>query len=255
MSVSKAGRLIGLGVITVVAFGMAVWLALGQPGIGEGHGIGSAYRDSDLDSNLPSGYTECQGSCPGGSFDDNKELWVRTNPLDPCANTTTANDEEDDKWPPDFDDNTYVGSLDMYAGFYNKLNYCEGQQGYYQRSDLDADTCVDMDDYYTAAAFIGSTCEELFDDPDDDGFPSIYETEMGTDADDDCGTDAWPPDINNDNAVTSVGDVLAYSGVIDNCWPSSAYTDNTRLDMNADRCLDDTDVDIVAKYIGQQCTP
>jgi hypothetical protein len=259
MSVSKAGRIIGLGVIGVTVFGMALWLALGQPGIGLGHGIGSAFRDSDLDSNLPpvmGDYTECQGSCPGGYFDDNKELWVRTNPLDSCADTATANDEEDDKWPPDFNDDRYVGSLDLYAGFGGgKLNKCEEQQGYYQRSDLDADTCVDMDDYYIAAGFIGSTCQELFDDSDGDGVPDIHETEMGTDPNDDCGTDAWPPDINNDGYVTTAYDIYAYAGVINNCWPSSVYTDNVRLDMNADRCLDDTDVDIVAKYIGQQCTP
>ncbi|HJX61828.1 MAG TPA: hypothetical protein VJ578_04590 [Dehalococcoidia bacterium] len=259
MSVSKAGRLIGLGVVGVVAFGMALWLALGQPGIGEGHGIGSAYRDSDLDSNLPpimGDYTECQGSCPGGYFDDNKELWVRTNPLDPCANTTTANDEEDDKWPPDFNDNRYVNSFDILAGFYNKLGYCEGQQGYYQRSDLNADTCVTVDDQNITAAFIGSTCQELFADSDNDGFPNIHETEMGTDPDDDCGTDAWPPDINNDNVVDNMDYWWPYyGGIINNCWPSAVYMDNIRLDMNADRCLDDTDVGIVAKYISQQCTP
>jgi hypothetical protein len=259
VSALKTGRLVGLGILGVVAFGMALWLALGHPGIGLGHGIGSAYRDSDLDSNLPpvvGDYTECQGPCPGGYFDDNKELWVRTNPLDPCADTTTANDEDDDKWPPDFNDNRTVNSLDILAGFYNKLNYCEGQPGYYQRSDLDADTCVDNDDVNVAAAFIGSTCEELFDDSDGDTFPDIYEEQMGTDPEDDCGgTNTWPADINGDTKVTSTGDILPYAGVIDNCWPSSAYSDNTRMDMNADRCLDSTDTGIVAKYIGQQCTP
>ena len=256
MSASKAGRLIGLGVVGVVASAMALWLALGQPGIGLGHGIGSAYRDSDLDSNLPpivGDYTECQGSCPGGYFDDNKELWVRTNPLDSCADTTTANDEEDDKWPPDFNDNRYVNSLDILTGFYGKLDKCEGQPGYYQRSDLDADTCVDDDDVDIASAFIGSTCQELFDDSDGDGFPDIHEAEMGTDPDDDCGTNAWPPDINDDGYVTGGGDILLYRGKINNCWPSSVYIDNVRLDMNADRCLDDTDVGIVSKYIGQSC--
>jgi len=183
-------------------------------------------------------------------------VYVGTDPLDPCANTATANDEADDKWPPDFNDDRYVGvATDIALGFSGKLGYCEGQQGYYQRSDLDADTCVDMDDYNIAYAFLGFSCQEVFSDPDNDGFPSIYETEMGTNPSDNCGTDAWPPDINNDNAVTSTGDVAAYSGVINNCWPSSAYTDNIRLDMNADRCLDNTDVGIVHKYIGDTCTP
>jgi hypothetical protein len=258
MTALKAGRLIGIGIVGVVAVGMALWVGLGQPGIGEGHGIGSAYRDSDLDSNLPpfmGDYTECQGSCPGGYFDDNKELWVRTNPLDPCANTTTANDEEDDKWPPDFNDNRTVNSTDVLAGFYGKLNYCEGQQGYYQRSDLNADTCVDQDDVDILLEFTATTCEELFDDSDDDGFPDIHEAEIGTDPDDDCGTDAWPPDVDNDYDVDSYDYWAPYLGIINNCWPSAAYTENVRLDINADRCLDSTDQSMISKYLGQECTP
>jgi hypothetical protein len=255
MTARKAGRLFGLGVITVVAVGMAIWAALGQPGIGESHGIGSAFRDSDLDSNVPPDYTACQGSCPGGYFDDNKEIWVGTNPLDPCANTTTVNDEEDDKWPPDFDDNRTVNILDVVKGFTGRMDVCQGNPLYLQRSDLNADTCITMDDVNIMQPYIGKTCSELFADPDGDGFPTIYETEMGTDPNDNCGANAWPPDTNNDTVV-NILDMVAYTGKVINCWPNSVFTGNTRLDMNADRCLDDVvDVMIVGKYIGDQCTP
>jgi hypothetical protein len=254
MSARKAGRLIGLATVTVVAVGMAIWVALGQPGISEGHGIGSAFRDSDLDSNLPPGYTACQGTCPGGYFDDNIELWVGTNPLDPCANTATANDEVDDKWPPDFNDSGTVNILDVVAGFSGRMDVCRGDPLYLQRSDLNADDCITQDDVDIMPLYLNKTCQELFPDPDGDAFPTIYETEMVTDPNDNCGLDAWPPDTNNNNVV-NITDVVAYGGKINNCWPSPIYTANTRLDMNADRCLDDTDIKIVGKYLNQTCTP
>lgn len=256
MAATKAGRLIGAAIIGIVAVGMALWMALGQPGIGLGSGSGTGYRDSDLDSNLPPDYTECQGTCPGGYFDDFIELFVGTNPLDPCANTTTANDEDDDKWPPDFNDDQTVNILDVVQGFKDRIDSCQGDPEYVARSDLNADTCITLDDVYIVQPYLGTQCQELFPDPDNDAFPTIYETEIGTDPQDDCPDDptddAWPPDVNNDTSV-NILDIVLLKPAMDHCWPSSLY--DARLDMNADRCVDNTDVDIVSKYIGTQCTP
>jgi hypothetical protein len=255
MTASKAGRIIGTGIIGVIAVSMAVWVGLGQPGIGHGNPSGSGYRDSDLDSEKPPGSGACQGTCPGGNYDDYEELWVGTNPLDPCADTTTPNDEADDKWPPDLDDNRVINVLDI-GKFYGHLNYCQGDASYVKRFDLNADTCVDQTDVNMVGAYIQYpylACEELFPDPDNDAFPTIYETEMGTDPNDNCGgTNTWPPDINGDTVV-NVLDIGLYYGKISHCWPSPLY--DKRLDMNADRCLDDTDTGIVARYLYQQCTP
>jgi hypothetical protein len=256
MAARKAGRLIGMGIIGVVAFGMALWVALGQPGIGLGSGSGSGYRDSDLDSNLPPGYTACQGTCPGGYFDDSIELFVGTDPLDPCADTITANDEDDDRWPPDFNDDRTVNILDVLLGFNGRMDACYGDPEYVERSDLNADTCITMDDIDIWAVYLMTTCQELFPDPDGDQFPTIFEEEIGTDPQDDCpddsNDDAWPPDINNDTEV-DILDVLSLKPAMDQCWPSSLY--DARLDMNADRCVDMIDVNIVGKYIMTQCTP
>lgn len=258
MAVTRAGKLIGGAIIGAVAVGLALWVALGQPGIGlgSGSGPGSGYRDSDLDSNLPQGYTECQGECPGGYFDDSIEVFVGTNPLDPCANTTAANDEADDKWPPDFNDDRVVDVTD-YLLLSGRPQVCDDDPQYAQRFDLDANHCIDQEDVNVFLVYFPSACQELFDDSDSDGFPDIYEEEMGTDSLDDCpdhvDDPAWPPDINNDTVV-DVTDSLLVIGGSGHCWPShikELY--DPRLDMNADRCVDEIDVGIVNKP--GACTP
>ncbi|MCJ7511281.1 MAG: dockerin type I domain-containing protein [Dehalococcoidia bacterium] len=256
MTARKAGRLIGMTIIGVVAFGMALWVALGQPGIGLGSGSGTGYRDSDLDSNVPPGYTQCKGTCPGGYFDDNIELFLGTNPLDPCANTTTANDEADDKWPPDFNDDRTANVLDVIMAFGDRMDTCQGNPQYLRRSDLNADTCITQADADIFRPYLLTTCQELFPDPDNDAFPTMYEVAMGTDPADACPDNpndaAWPPDINNDTTV-NVLDALLFSPVLNQCWPSSLY--NPRFDINADRCIDQTDMYIVGKYMLTNCTP
>jgi hypothetical protein len=46
-------------------------------------------------------------------FRDADELSIGTDHLDSCADTPTADDEGDDKWPPDFHDNRTVNILDL----------------------------------------------------------------------------------------------------------------------------------------------
>lgn len=261
MSATKAGRLVGGAIIGVVALGVAVWMALGQPGIGLGSGSGNGpgYRDSDLDSSLPPEYTECQGEkCPSGYFNDWIEVFVGTSPLDPCANTTTANDEADDKWPPDFNDDRVVDVTDALLIFARPL-VCDDDPQYAQRFDLNADTCITIDDLYIFLGYFPSACQEWLDDADGDEFPDIYENEMGTDPEDDCPDDAndpaWPPDINNDTVVDTT-DFLLLSAGQGQCWPShlkELY--DVRLDMNADRCVDEIDLRILYEYFPSACTP
>lgn len=49
--------------------------------------------------------------CDGWSTAD--EGTIGTDPNDPCANTSAANDEADDRWPADFDDNRVINILDV----------------------------------------------------------------------------------------------------------------------------------------------
>jgi hypothetical protein len=44
-------------------------------------------------------------------------------------------------------------------------------------------------------------------DADCDGFSTTVENSVGTDPNRPCGTDAWPPDINNDGYVDVIGDI------------------------------------------------
>lgn len=59
--------------------------------------------------NVPAGDPDCDG------FTDGAESIIGTDPLDPCANTATANDQADDRWPTDFDDNRQVNIVDVLA--------------------------------------------------------------------------------------------------------------------------------------------
>ncbi len=55
----------------------------------------------------PPGDTDCDG------WTSADEGAIGTDPNDPCANTPAANDEADDRWPPDFDDNKTVNIVDV----------------------------------------------------------------------------------------------------------------------------------------------
>jgi len=108
------------------------------------------------------------------------------------------------------------------------------------------------------------------DDPDDDndgwvdaGGPvagRADEAYLGTVPVDDCansppgpGGDAWPLDVNMDTFVTTVGDVLAYSGDIGK--GVAQYPELQRLDLNEDASITVVgDVLLFSGKIGTSCT-
>ena len=72
---------------------------------------------------------------------DEIELFVGTDPLEPCADDDTPDNEADDKWPPDFSDDQAVNIQDrarivsqILSGLYN------------QRFDLNADGVLNIGD-------------------------------------------------------------------------------------------------------------
>ena len=61
------------------------------------------------------------GPAPGGFFPNATELFIGTDPEDPCADTSTPNNEDPDPWPPDFNDTrkVTVGDLVLFSAHYN----------------------------------------------------------------------------------------------------------------------------------------
>lgn len=92
-------------------------------------------------------------------------------------------------------------------------------------------------------------------DTDGDGFTNAVETYMGTDPNMNCSPNttvhAWPPDVNNDKAVSAIDSnkVIAKFGTTAG---DSKY--DKRLDMNADRAISAIDINIVLGKFGKTCT-
>ena len=74
-------------------------------------------------------------------FRDEVELFIGTDPLDACADTSTADDEADDKSPPDLNDDQAVNVLDRARMVSQLLSLT-----YDQRFDLNADAALNVQD-------------------------------------------------------------------------------------------------------------
>ena len=82
-------------------------------------------------------------------YSDTDELSIGTDHFDSCADTPTADDEADDKWPPDFDDNQVINLTDL-----NKLlppplgawGSSPGNGPYNVRRDLVPDEVINLTD-------------------------------------------------------------------------------------------------------------
>jgi hypothetical protein len=87
---------------------------------------------------------------------DSVELYVGTSRTDGCADTTAANNEDDDKWPPDFDDNRAVNTTDLFVLFslYGDVSANASRQ----RADFDMSGVVDDDDFVIFGFYYGRTC-------------------------------------------------------------------------------------------------
>jgi CSLREA domain-containing protein len=88
-------------------------------------------------------------------FSDGVEVATGTNPIDRCADTTTTNDEADDKWPPDFDDNRAVNVVDF--SFWN-AEYPSPPKPLNARADLNASGSVNVLDFGVWKTYFGTTC-------------------------------------------------------------------------------------------------
>ena len=82
-------------------------------------------------------------------------------------------------------------------------------------------------------------------DSDGDGFKDSLEVYMGTNPNLACGTNAWPPDINNDRKVDLFNDIAAII--------NKNGTNERRYDLNADGNIDVNDTEIVKSYYDKSC--
>lgn len=91
-------------------------------------------------------------------FPDAIENWIATNSLIACADTTTNNDEWDDKWAPDITDNREVDIDDVILGFKPAFRAEEGDIEWRRRPDLDGSGNIDIDDVIKLKPYFRATC-------------------------------------------------------------------------------------------------
>jgi len=97
--------------------------------------------------------------CDGDAFSDGIELFLDTNPMNGCSLTATANDEDPDPRPPDFDDNQIVNILDVIPVLPPYFGSSSGGPNYAQRRDLNADGIINiLDVTKVLPPVFGSTC-------------------------------------------------------------------------------------------------
>jgi hypothetical protein len=111
---------------------------------GDGDGMGNVCDPCPAD---PDCDDDSKGLGPsGGFFRDGVEAFMGTDPADPCADTTTANDETgagESPWPPDFNDNGLVDIGDLVGLRYHWVPLGEP---YGVRYDLNANGLCDIGD-------------------------------------------------------------------------------------------------------------
>ena len=116
---------------------------------GDRDGQGDACDPDDDNDSLGQTRAQAAGGCPTDgpplpTFRDCIELFVGTDPLDACADTTTARDEAVDKMPADLNDDRKVNSTDV--SMMKQAIKANSQGNYDKRFDLDASGRVDSTD-------------------------------------------------------------------------------------------------------------
>src|SRR4030042_2021607 len=112
-------------------------------------GVSSMKKRLDLDAWMePCWNIGADTDADNDGYEDTKENYMGTNPQKACPNTSTANDEPIDAWPPDFDDNRVINIIDVNRLLPPYFDSREGDQNYSKRKDLNADGVINMTDLY-----------------------------------------------------------------------------------------------------------
>lgn len=107
---------------------------------------------------LIEGPTAAETDSDGDGFTDAAEALMGTDPLRPCSETTTANDEAIDAWPPDFNDDTKADIADVVL-FRTVYGSASGDGVYSPRFDLTTNGTIDIADILLLRTVYGSACE------------------------------------------------------------------------------------------------
>lgn len=90
---------------------------------------------------------------------DGDEAFMGTDHLTACPTTSTANDEDPDAWPPDFDDNQFVNITDVVQVIPPYFGSGEGDPDYSERRDLAPDGFINITDVVKVLPPVfGSSC-------------------------------------------------------------------------------------------------
>jgi hypothetical protein len=100
---------------------------------------------------VAAGDPDCDG------FSGPAEAFLYTHPFDSCADTPTANDEDDDKWPADFNDNQVVNTLDLVV-YATALNHSLFDPQYVFRADLNINGVINTLDLIIYATALNRMC-------------------------------------------------------------------------------------------------
>jgi len=90
-------------------------------------------------------------------FTDAIEAFVGTDSTDSCANTATANDEADDRWPADTNDNQFVNTFDV-VPYIAALNSTPPGPPYTVRLDLNMSNSINTFDVVPFIQLLNKAC-------------------------------------------------------------------------------------------------
>jgi len=122
--------------------------------------------------------------------------------------------------------------------------------------DFDGDTVADVVDNCMAWPNTPQNVPQwpiATDDPDCDGFSSAVENPAGTNPFLQCGSDAWPADLNNDT-FSDGSDITIVAGSFGKAIPPAPARHNVAPDP-VDGFVDGTDITKIAGFFGKTCAP
>ena len=97
-----------------------------------------------------------------------------------------------------------------------------------------------------------TTCDGLDNDDDNDTWSDVSEHTIGTNALDNCGPNAWPPDITNDT-FADISDLVFLTGNFGGAVPPTPARYN--ISEPIDGFVDISDISRMTGVFGQGCTP